>query len=118
MSDKIIFENLQLISESLDLIKKRFSKINRPDDFVANDSGILVLDAIAMRLQVVGELLKKIDKINNSFLNDYKEITWDKIMRLRDIVSHHYEQVDHEIIYDICKNHLPKLRKTIQIMIK
>ncbi|MBT7259862.1 MAG: DUF86 domain-containing protein [Desulfobacula sp.] len=118
MSDKVIFENLQLISESLDLITKRFSKIKQPDDFVVNDSGILVLDAIAMRLQVVGELLKKIDKINNSFLDNYKEITWDKIMRLRDIVSHHYEQVDHEIIYDICKNHLPKLRKTIQIMIK
>ncbi len=39
-------------------------------------------------------------------------------MRLRDIVSHHYEKVDHEIIYDICQNHLPKLKKTIQEMLK
>ena len=118
MPDEVIFENLQLIAESLDLITKRFSKIKQPDDFVSNDSGILVLDAIAMRLQVVGELLKKIDKTNNSFLNNYNEIPWDKIMKLRDIVSHHYEQVDHEIIFDICKNHLPKLRKTVQMMIK
>ena len=116
MHDEVIFENLKLISESLDLITKRFSKINQPDDFVANDSGILVLDAIAMRLQVVGELLKKIDKINNSFLEKYNEIPWDRIMRLRDIVSHHYEQVDNEIIFDICQNHLPKLRTTIQRM--
>ena len=52
------------------------------------------------------------------FLKQYNEINWDNIMRLRDIVSHHYEQVDHEIIFDICKNHIPKLRKTIQKMIK
>jgi uncharacterized protein with HEPN domain len=34
-------------------------------------------------------------------------------MRLRDIVSYHYEKVDHEIIFDICANHLLKLKKTI-----
>ena len=38
-------------------------------------------------------------------------------MRLRDIVSHHYEKVDHEIIFDICENHLPKLRETIRKML-
>jgi len=115
MSDEAILEYLHLISESLDLINDRFSEINQPDDFVLNDSGVLILDAIAMRLQVVGELLKKIDKKNGFFLKEYDEINWDNIMRLRDIVSHHYEKVDHEIIFDICQNHLPKLRKIIQI---
>ncbi len=118
MHDEIILENLQLISESLDLINKRFSNIHHPDDFVLDENGVLILDAIAMRLQVVGELLKKIDRENRSFLKGYDEINWDHIMRLRDIVSHHYEKVDHEIIFDICKNHLPKLRKTIRKMLK
>jgi len=85
MSDEIISENLLLISESLDLINKRFVNVNQPDDLVLDDSGVIILDSIAMRLQVVGELLKKID---------------------------------HEIVFDICKNHLPKLRKTIQKMLK
>ena len=79
---------------------------------------MLVLDAIAMRLQVVGELLKKIDRHDSSFLKNYSGINWDNIMRLRDIVSHHYGKVDHEVIFDICKNHLPPLRKTIQIMMR
>ena len=118
MFDDVIFENLQLISESLDLINDRFLKINQPDDFVLDESGVLILDAIAMRLQVTGELLKKIEKRDKSFLKHYNEINLDNIMRLRDIVSHHYEKVDHEIIFDICKNHLPTLRKTIQKMIK
>ncbi|MBW2671274.1 MAG: DUF86 domain-containing protein, partial [Deltaproteobacteria bacterium] len=47
-----------------------------------------------MRLQVVGELLKKINKVDNSILKNYTEIEWNKIMKLRDIVSHHYEKVD------------------------
>lgn len=39
-------------------------------------------------------------------------------MKLRDIISHHYEHVDHEIIYDVCKNHLPILKNTLQLMYK
>jgi uncharacterized protein with HEPN domain len=117
MPDEIIFENLQLISESIDLIVERFSKVKHPDDFVLNESGVLILDAIAMRLQVVGELLKKIDKKDPTFLKVHIDINWNNIMRLRDIVSHHYEKVDHEIIFDVCQNHIPKLKQTIQDMI-
>ena len=80
-------------------------------------TGVTILDSIAMWLQVVGELLKKIDKENRSFLKKYKEISWENIMRLRDIVSHHNEKVDHEIIFYICENHLPKLKKTVQKML-
>ena len=118
MPDEIILENLHLILESLELIDTRFSKINNPDDFVSNDNGVLILDAIAMRLQVVGELLKKIDKKDKSLLQAHPEINWRNIMRLRDIVSHHYEKVDHEIIFDICKNNLPELQCTIQKMME
>jgi len=117
MSDPIILENLQLILESIDLINRRFSKLSRPDEFVSDDNGILILDSITMRLQVIGELLKKIDKREGSFLKSYQQINWDNIMRLRDIVSHHYEKVDHEIIFDICKNHLPQLETVIKDML-
>ena len=117
MPDDIIFENLRLISDSLILIHNRFIEINTPDDFVLTEHGVLILDAIAMRLQVVGELLKKIDKFDPSFLQAEDTVNWRNIMRLRDIVSHHYEKVDHEIIYDICRNHLPLLQKAVNTMI-
>ena len=110
MLDNIIRDNLQIILESIVLIEDRFSKISNADDLVYSDSGILMLDGITMRLQVIGELLKKINMMDKSLLEKYPEIEWDKIMRLRDIVSHHYEKIDHEIIFDICKNHIPKFR--------
>ena len=117
MLDDIIQDNLQFIMESIVLIENRFSSINSADDLVLSEDGVLVLDAIAMRLQVVGELLKKINKVNNSILENYPEVEWNKIMRLRDIVSHHYEKIDHEIIFDICKNHVPRLKSIIHKII-
>ena len=84
---------------------------------MSSDYGVLVLDAIAMRLQVIGEVLKKINKIDPSVFTEYPEIEWNNIMRFRDIVSHHYEKVDHEIVFDICKNHLPALKQTIEKII-
>ncbi len=53
------------------MIKKRFEAIKTPDDFVLSNEGVTLLDSISMRLQVVGELLKKIDKHDNTFLNQY-----------------------------------------------
>jgi len=56
--------------------------------------------------------------IDSSVFGKYPEIEWQNIMKLRDIISHHYEHVDHEIIYDICKNHLPNLKKAVQRIYK
>jgi len=81
MLDNLIRDNLQVILESIVLIESRFSKINNADDLVSSAGGVLILDAIAMRLQVVGELVKKIGKMDRSFLENYPEIEWDKIMR-------------------------------------
>ena len=67
-----------------------------------------------MRLQVIGESVRKIQKMNPSFLDPYSDIEWVKIARFRDLVSHHYDQVDHEIVYDICKVHIPKQKSTLQ----
>ena len=71
------------------------------------------LDAIAMRLQVIGESVRKIQKMDSSFLDSYSDVEWNKIARVRDLVSHHYDQVDHEIVYDICEVHIPTLKHTL-----
>jgi uncharacterized protein with HEPN domain len=91
MLEDVIRENLKVIIESIALIEERFEKINSADDFVSNSHGTFVLDAISMRLQIVGELIKKIDKIDDSLFRKYPEIEWGKIMKLRDIISHHYD---------------------------
>ena len=74
MLDDIIQDNLQIILEAIVLIENLFSKINIADDLVSSANGVLILDAIAMRLQVVGELLKKTSKMNKSLLKTYKYV--------------------------------------------
>jgi len=73
-----------------------------------------LLDAISMRLQVIGESVRRIQKRDPAFLAAYPDIEWDKIARFRDLVSHHYEHVDHEVTFDICKNHIPKLGEVLE----
>jgi uncharacterized protein with HEPN domain len=117
MSKVDLIDNFEDIKESISLIEERFSNIKKAEDLVESQEGVLILDAISMRLQIIGESLKNINKINKNILLQYREIEWDKIIRLRDIISHHYDIIDHEVIFDICTNHIPKLKDTVQKII-
>jgi uncharacterized protein with HEPN domain len=114
MPDDVIIDNLNGIVEAIELVENRFSNISDANDFMLTPDGVLILDAICMRLQIIGELLKKIQKMDPILLDRYDQIEWPKIMRLRDIISHHYDHVDFEIIFDICKNNIPPLKKTVK----
>jgi uncharacterized protein with HEPN domain len=114
MHEEELIDYMDLMLESVELIEKRFSRILSAEDFVLSPDGVTILDAVSMRLQVIGESVRKIQKTAPSFLNSYPDIEWDKLARFRDLVSHHYTQIDHEIVYDICKVHIPRLKETLQ----
>jgi len=113
MSDNFTTDNFESIFEAILMIEERFAGVNKAEDFVSSSRGVIILDSIAMRLQVIGELVKKIEKSDRTILNNFPNIEWDMIIRLRDIISHHYAVIDHEIIYDICKNHIPALKAAV-----
>lgn len=107
-------ELLDFILESLRLIKRRFSGITSSDDFLDSDEGLDKLDAISMRLQSIGEALKNLDKRQQELLlmvadKEY----WSKIIRTREILTHHYIDIDAETIYMICDEKLDELEKKI-----
>ena len=117
MSDTIlmVLSTLDEIEKSLVMIQKRFSCIKTSDDFLASDDNIEKLDSIAMRLLAIGEGLKNIDKLTDGkLLSQYPEIEWKKIKELRDVLSHHYFDINAEIIFDICTQKLDKLLEVIQ----
>ena len=114
MHEQEIADCLDLMLDSIKLIDSRFLKVKSPGEFVQSSEGVTLLDAIAMRLQVIGESVRKIQKMDPSFFDSYSDVEWNKIARFRDLVSHHYDQVDHEIVYDICKVHIPNLKFTLQ----
>lgn len=95
------------------MITYRFNKIKTSADFIIDNDGLEVLDSISMRLQFIGESLKKVEKLNKKILEKYPETDWNKIINLRDFISHHYDMLNHEIIFDICCNHIPALKNKI-----
>ena len=117
MSDTIlmVLSTFEEIEKSLMMIQKRFSCIKTSDDFIANEENIERLDSIAMRLLAIGEGLKNIDKLTNgTLLIQYPMIEWKKIKGLRDILSHHYFDINAEIIFDICTYKLDELLEVTQ----
>lgn len=109
-----IKERFEFILESILLIENRFLKIKFPDDLINSQDGITILDSIAMRLQAIGDNVKSVAKLDSLFLNKFPEIEWEKIMKMRDVISHHYEGLDHEIIFNICINKIPELKISIE----
>lgn len=103
MDRSTTIELIDFILESIRLINKRFQNINSSDDFLKNDEAIEKLDSIAMRLQAIGEALKNLDKREKELLLKVADADyWSKIIRTRDILSHHYVDIDAETVYMIC----------------
>lgn len=118
MHNELIKNNLDFILESIRIIQERFKAIIKPDDFVLSPFGVNMLDSIAMRLQIFGENVKQIEKIEPSYLNHYEDIQWIDIVKLRDLISHHYGEIDYEAVFLICKNDIEILKNSIERMLK
>jgi len=121
MSDKdlMVLSTLEDIKHSIELILSRFKNINSSDDFLANENGLLLLDSISMRFVAIGEGFKNIDKLTDKkLLQKYPHIQWKGVKGIRDILSHHYFDLDAETIFDICENNLDELLSVTESMIK
>ena len=112
--EALVIEMLQQISDALLVIQKRCSYAKCEDDFTDSETGQDKLDGICMKLIAVGESLKNIDKItHNSLLQQYPHIEWKQIKGIRDVLSHHYFDLDANTIFEICQDHIDDLLKTI-----
>lgn len=67
-----------------------------------------------LQLINIGEALKHIDKLTDAkLLENYPEIDWKKAKGLRDIITHHYFDIDAETVFTVCKNHVPAMKEVI-----
>ena len=114
MDKRSLLELLNFIKESIGLIKKRFASIKSVNDFIEDDDGLEKLDGIILRIQTIGEALKNIDKHQKGFLETVATSAyWSGIIKLRDLISHHYVDIDAETIFLICDEKLDELEEYI-----
>ena len=83
MFNELIFNILKDILDSIEIILQRTEEINIADDFLENDYNLTIYDAVVMRLQVIGELIKSIQNKNQNFLKQYEQIKWMRQKCLR-----------------------------------
>ncbi len=111
-------EILHQILWSAETIARRFEPITSAQDFLASDAGLEKLDAICMQLIAIGESLKHLDKLTEGELfSRYPQVEWKRVMGMRDVLSHHYFDIDAEAVYAVCETHIPELVRTLRRMI-
>ena len=110
----LVNEILSQILTATNRIERRCAGIGKLDDFLVSEEGLDKLDAICMMLIAIGENLKNLDKITGgTLLPEYPEVDWKGAKGMRDIISHHYFDLNAEVVFSICKDRIPGLIKTI-----
>lgn len=109
---------LQKIKQTLERIIKNSSEIESYQYYYTSPAGMERLESTCMLLIAIGESIKGIDKqTNKDLLSNYPNIDWKGAMGIRDIIAHHYFDLDAEIVYNVVKDNLPEMLKTINEII-
>ncbi|MCD8268342.1 MAG: DUF86 domain-containing protein [Parabacteroides sp.] len=110
---------LELIESTLSIIEERCRDIVTVDDFLLSDTGMVLMDSVCMKIIAVGESVKNLDKhTGENLLVNYPEIPWKNVMGTRDIIVHHYFDIDADELFRIVKTDVPVLHATINKIIK
>ena len=102
------------IQSAIERLQERTWHIRDVDDFLCSSEGMILLDATCMLLIAIGESLKNLDKVTEGkLLPTYPSIPWKQVKGMRDIISHHYFDVDPAQVLWIVTNELSPLKAAI-----
>ncbi len=99
----ILDEIIYLISTSANLEELDFAK----DETLQR--------AFARSLEIIGEATKNLPE---EYKQENNEVDWKAVAGMRDKLIHHYFGVDYEIVWDVVKNEIPKLKLDIEKLIE
>lgn len=67
-------------------------------------------DAIIRRFEIIGEAAKNLPA---DFKKKHKNIAWDKIAGMRDVLIHHYFGIDLDLVWKTIHEDLPSLKEKL-----
>lgn len=116
MYDKsLVLDILDDILIATKKIESRAKNIKSSDDFLENETSLILLDSICMQLIAIGQGIKDIDKITDKklFVN-YPTIPWRNIAGIRDILSHNYFNLNAETVFGILGKNIEELIEILE----
>ena len=117
--EELLYYSLQRIATAIERIINNSKFIDNSEYYQLSPAGMERLESTCMLLLAVGEGIKGIDKMTNKqLLPNYPEVDWKGAMGIRDIIAHHYFDIDEAIVFEVVKNKLPGMLKTINKMLE
>jgi uncharacterized protein with HEPN domain len=71
--------------------------------------------AVVRALEIIGEAAKRLPE---ELRQRYPDIPWKGMSGMRDRIIHGYDNVDLQIVWDVVKRDIPKLRPKIEALLK
>ena len=106
---------LSKIEQTVERVIANSEQITSYNYYYMSPAGMERLESTCMLLIAIGESIKGIDKITNKeLLSKYPEVDWKGAMGIRDIIAHHYFELDAEVVFYVVKNEFPNLLNTIR----
>ena len=106
---------LSKIEQTVERVIANSEQITSYNYYYMSPAGMERLESTCMLLIAIGESIKGIDKITNKeLLSKYPQVDWKGAMGIRDIIAHHYFELDAEVVFDVVKNEFPNLFNTIR----
>lgn len=107
------------IQSAIETIQKRTENIHKSDDFLETQEESILLDATCMMLIAIGESLKNLDKVTKGeLLAMDTTIPWKNIKGIRDVIAHHYFDIDAGQIWWILTYEMKPLQNVINNFIE
>jgi uncharacterized protein with HEPN domain len=66
-------------------------------------------------IEVIGEAARNIPK---EIQAKYSHIPWAEIIATRNVIAHDYFEIDYKIVWNIIRNHLPTLKKELELILQ
>ena len=82
------------------------------DAFIADDK---TTSAVVRKLEIIGEAAKNVPE---TIRREYPQVPWQQIAGMRDRIIHRYFAVNHVIVWDTVKDHIPPLQPIIAQILK
>ena len=110
-----IAELMDSLLEAIDVITRRTAPIKSGNDFLLSPDNMFILDGVCMKLIFIGESIKNVDKLSKgTLLPKYPSIPWREVMRLRDLLVHHYFKIDSDMVFLTVTEDLGPLADTLR----